>query len=559
MHIFRRRKLTGPETYNFWIEEIKRARNHRKPIERSWRRWYNIVDDRMWGSGKAKDGHTPSQVNLTASILENTIPAVSFKSGVVESRAFSMEDQFSAMIWEKAAQWIVRKQGIVEEAQHALFDALVLGDGLVKIGHSVLPQLSEPQWNAGLSTERGANPVSAYGMNWPLFEFIPDYSAGRWTRQRFIMHEYDKHIEEIKGNPLYNAEQAKQIQPHRRISEMFFTRKDDIDKKKDFVAMQEITDLANGRLMIVAEGAGGTDFLYNDVVPFGMIPVERLAFFDRPMTVWGKGITQTIEHHLRDLAHIDDFSMSILRKQALLKIAVNAGVWNKDAIAKLETSVDSVIPLAGDMAGSFEVLDYGGASQTFTYEINRQMKESTIRGLAGAGKMQQGIRETGVNSATEAATLQANADVITQWRANKFADFVAKILEKMLFIVSVTYTPERIAKMVGLEADTVAAVLRGEPYDPSKYVLTYGQAALADRAERREKFESFISLFGSVMNPATAMRIYADILGIEYTDEMIIPGASLAGNNGGGQQAGGEPATTGFRPEESQQPQITGG
>ena len=556
MPLFRRRKLTGDETYNHWITEIKRARSARMPIEKNWRRWYNIVDDALW-AGKARDGHAPSQINQLAAILENVIPSISFRAGIVEIRAFSMEDMLSAAIWEKSAQWILQKQGVVDELQSAIFDALVLGDGLFKIGHSVLPQLSEPQWNAGLATERAADQVSVYGMNWPLFEFLPDYSAIKWKRQRFFVHQYDKHIEEIKDNPLYDKKQADKIHPNRTIGDMIFRRADEIDKKKDYVAVQEIHDLINGRLMIVSDTGGSTDFLYNDVEPFGMIPVERLAFFDRPSTVWGKGITQTIEQHLIDLAKIDDYAMNVLRKEALLKIGVDASRWTKDNIAKLETSGDSIIPLMGDVAGSFEVLDYGGASQNFTYERNRQSKMSTIRELAGSGRMQQGLHETGVSSATESSLLQSNADVITQWRSNKFSEFVSRVLEKMLFIVSQTYTPERIAKMVGIEGDTVAAVLRGEPYDPSKYILSYGQAALADRADRREKLESYIGLFGPALNPAVIMRQYADVLGIEYTDEMIIPGVPIGGAQGG-QQQGGQQATPGFRPEEAQQIENTG-
>ncbi len=557
---FLRRKLTGAETYSYWMTVIKHAVNARMPMEKRWRRYYNIVDDSLWGDKKASDGHKPSQINQLAAILENVIPSISFRAGIVETRAFSMDDVLSAAIWEKIAQWILLKQGVVDELQASIFDALVLGDGLLKIGHSLLPQLSEPQWNAGLATERAADQVSVYGMNWPLFEFLPDYSAVRWKRQRFFIHKYDKHIEEIKDNPLYEKKQADKIKPSRTIGDMIFKRHDEVDKKKDYVAVQEIHDLVNGRLMIVSDTGGSTDFLYNDVEPFGMIPVERLAFFDRPMKVWGKGITQTIEQHLVDLSKIDDMGMNVLRKEALIKIVVDtAAGWNKDNIAKLETSGDSIIPLIGAPDASFSVLDYGGASQTYTYESKRQSKMATIRELAGAGRMQQGLHETGVSSATESALLQGNADVITQWRSNKFSEFVARVLEKMLFIVSVTYTPERIAKMVGLDSDTVSAVLRGEPYDPSKYILTYGQAALADRADRREKIESYISLFGPVLNTPVIAKLYADVLGIEYTDEMIIPGASMGGAQGGGQQQGGQQATTGFRPEEAQLPENTGG
>lgn len=554
---FVRKKLTGDELYNHWITQTRRARTGRQIMERRWRRWYNIVDDNLWGrkSGNV-DGYEPSQVNQLASILENVIPNISFRAGIVEIRAFSVEDAIRAAIWEKVARWLVIKHNMADEFQMAIYNALVLGDGLVKIGHSTLPMLSEPQWNAGLANERGARDVSAYGMDWPLFEFLPDFSADRWNRQRFFIHEFDKHIDEVKDNPLFDKKQVKKIGPTRRTEDLFFASDaETISKKKDYVPMQEIHDLVNAEVMVTADKSGANGFLYKQPEPWGMIPVERLSFFSRPMSVWGKGITQTIEQHLVDLSKIDTYAMNILRKEALIKIAVNAATWNKTMIKQLQSSGDSIIPLTTAPAGSFEVIDYGGAGKNFTYERNRASKMATIRELSGSGRMQQGLHEPGVGSATESAVLQNNADVITQWRANKFSEFAARVIEKMLFIVSVTYQPERIAKMVGLPAQSIAPFL--EPYDPSKYVLKYGQAAMNDQRDRRDKFMAFMQMFGPVINPMLAVKVATEIFDLEYTDALVIPGMVLGGQGQQGGQ-GGQQATTGFRPEESQG-QIAGG
>jgi len=554
--IFRRKnKLTKDEEYNNFILHIRRSIIARQGMEAKWRRWYNIVDDSLWGSGKLNDGYRPGQVNQLSAILENVIPTIAFRAGKVEIRSFSVEDMTSAAIWEKVGRNIVIKNDFVNQIQMAAYNALVLGDGLMKIGYDTLPLLSEPQWNAGLSSERGARQVSVYGMEWPMFEFFPDYSVDRWNRQRFFHHELYKHIDEVKGNPIFDNAQVKKITPTIRTDDMFYTSDPEhIDKKKDYVAIQEFHDLVNGEVLIFADKSGTDSYLYRGPEPFNMIPVERLSFFPRPMSVWGKGITQTIEKHLVDLSKIDTYAMATLRKEALLKIALDAGRWTKANRAKLENSQDSIIDLAGDPAGSYEIMQFGSASKEFVFERTRAIKMATIRELAGSGRMQQGLHEVGVGSATEAATLQNNADVINQWRSNKLAEFAARVLEKMIFIVSVTYSPERIAKMVGYPAESIAPFL--QPYDPSKYVLKYGQAALADQQERQQKFMMFVQMFGQSLNPALVAQIAADIFDLEYTDELLIPGTPMGGAPGQLGQ-GGQQATTGFRPAESQE--QTGG
>lgn len=549
MHLLRR-KLNKDEEYQQWIVTAKQAASSRKQMEMKWRRWYNIADDWLWGNAKMPDGYEPTQVNQLASILENVIPNISFRAGKVEIRAFSQEDMISAAIWEKAARYLVLKHDLTNQFQSSIYNALVLGDGLMKIGHSFLPLLAEPQWDAGLATERGAQPLSVYGMDWPLFEFLPDFTADRWGRQRFFIHQFDKHIDEITDNDLYDKVQRKKVKATRRTEELFYsgnTEKE--DKKKDYVPLWEIHDLINAEVMIIADKAGADDYLLKDAEPFNMIPVERLSFFNRPMSVWGKGITQTIEKHLVSLSKIETMHMKHLGKTAMLKILISAADWPPEMRKQLLTSKDSVIPLTGDPAGAYDVMDYGAASKEFLYENAKAEKRATIRELAGAGRMQQGLHETGVGSATESALLQSNADVITKWRANKFSEFAANVIEKMLFIVSVTYEPARIAKMVGYPVEVIAPHL--QPYDPSRYVLSYGQAAVADQQERREKFMLVMQLFGNTINPAIAMQMAADIFDLEYTDELLIPGTLLGGQTAQ-QSGGGQMATTGFRPEESQ-------
>ena len=555
--MLRRRKKNKKEEYDSWIMHIRRARSARKPMETVWKRWYNIADDAMWGKGSKNINAT--QVNVIQSLLQNIIPNISFREGKTEIRAIAQQDIFSAAIYEKIIRYIVKKQHLAEEFMMVIFNALILGDGLLKIGYDMMPLLSEPQWNAGLATERGASPYSVYGMEWPLFEFQPDYTVDRWRRQRFFIHEMDKHIDEVQDNPLYKKAQLDKVKPSRRTDEIFYTGDpDNVDKKKDYVPIQEIHDLVNAEMLIVADKSGADDFLYRGPEPFGMIPMEHLFFFPRPMNVFGKGITQSIEKHIISISKMHTYMENILKKEALLKIIVDASKFGPKQRKELDKSEDSIISVPGDPKGSYEVINYGSASNQFAFERALGLKDQTVRNIAGAGRQQEGLHEVGVSSATESSILQGNADAINLWRSQRFADFAGRVLEKMLFIVTATYEPERIAKMVGYPVQAIAPFI-SEPYDPSKFMLTYGQAALMDSAERRENFMIFMKLFGGAINPAIAVQIAADIFDLQYTDEMLVPGQML-GNPAMQGQGGGQPATPGYRPAESQnQGMLPGG
>lgn len=541
------------KVYNDWVTAIKHARSGRMAMEQCWRRWYNITDDYLWGNRRGNKTYEPIQVNMMQSLLQSIIPNVTFQGGKVELRAFAMEDMIGAAIWEKAAKYLVLKQNLADEFEMVVFNALVLGDGLMKVGHHTLPLLSEPQWNAGLASERGAQPFSVYGAEWPLFEFLPDYSVDRWKRQRFFIHELDKHIDEVHDNPAYNKKQVDKVKPTRRTEEIFYlSHPDKVDKKKDYVAIQEVHDLINAKVMVIAEGAGPDSYLYNEPEPFNMIPMERLSFFPRPMNVFGKGITQSIEKHLLSISKMHTYMEKVARNEALINVLVDVAKIPKEMIKELEKSKDSFIAVTGDPAGSYDIMQFGAASKNFVFDQILGLKKQEIREQAGAGRQQQGMHEPGIRTATESMLLEGNADVINKWRARKFSEFASRVLEKMLFIVSVTYTPERIAKMVGYPVQAIAPFL--EPYDPSKYILKYGETAVTDRAERMQKFQAFVGLFGQVLNPAMMIQVAADVFDLEYSDEMLIPGQMMGG--GAGQQTGGgQPATAGFRPEESQSQQ----
>lgn len=537
------------DEYNHWVSEIKKSRNYRRPTETNWRRWYNIADDQMWLTGKLADGSEPIQVNVLQSILQNIIPSVNFKEGECECRAINMEDVARAAIYEKIGRFVTRSCHLADEFLWIVFDALVLGNGLAKIGFHTLPLLAEPQWNAGIASEKTARPDSVYGMYWPLFEYLPDYTAPLWNRQRWFIHELDKHIDELKSNDMYNQVQVKKIKPNRRADDIFYINDDKMDKKKDYVAVQEVHDLINGEMMVMAEGAGATDYLYKGAEPFGMIPVENLVFFPRPMKLWGKGITQSIERHIRELSKAHIYMQNYLKKESLIKILVDSARFDRKAKSQLQSSSDSIISLAGNPGGSYEVIDYSGASKSFVFEQAMQIKKNEIREMAGSGRQQQGLHEVGVRTATESKVLQANADTVNRWRSERFSSFASRILEKMIYIVSVTYPPERIAQMVGTQPLVVQALI--EPYNPLKYELSYGNAAIMDRQERMEKFMTFVQLFGQALNPAVVLQVASDVFDLEYTDLALIPGAQMGQSRPPNQS--GQQASAGYRPPESQE------
>ena len=550
----RLRKRTKDEEYNHWVKAIRYCRSARRDMEKCWKRWYNIIDDNLF-RGKMASGGEAIEVNELTAIVENIMPSIALKPGQVEIRSFAIEDMEEAAIDEAIARYLIRQYDLHRDFSLTIYDALVLGDGIMKLGYWLSPLVTEAQWRAGLGAEMSVSALSAFALNVPLFEIYPDYAADRWSRQRFIVHEIDKHIDELRDNPILEQSVVRKIKPNRTVEKLFNLGLERQDAKEaEYVTIQEIYDFPNGQLLIMAGEAGPKQFLYRGDAPFPFIPVERLEFFPRPLNVWGKSISQSVESHILSLSKLHNYMEMAVKKESLIKLLVNAALIPDKLQKKFETSKDEVIPVKGNPQGATFPVDYRTVSSNYSFERAMDRKMATLRELSGVTYTERGIHEPGVQTATESAMLKGASEVRNAWRSEMFSKFASRVLEKLLYIVTTTYEPARIAKMVGYPVEAIRPYIR--PYDPSRFVLEYGQAAAASNIERIQKLQVLVNMIGPALNPAMVLKLLTDALGFEYSDALLIQGQLLQTGGASGAMSQSPAGTPGRRPAETGEAQM---
>lgn len=524
-------RLTKEEEYAYWTEIYRNCVDSRRDIEQQWVKYYNAVDDQLFVGRKNADKSDVIEINELSSIVETIIPNIILKPGSVEVRAVNEEDIYRAVIYEYIAKYILRHYNIRDQFIRTVFDTLVLGDGLVKVGYWLLPLIQDAQWRAGMSSSSRSGGFvdvgeSAFALHTKLFEFYPDYHIDDWSQQRFFIHEVWKHISEFEDNDLYDKKVVKRLKPSLVEKDLYSTTTGNFDflKKKEYVKVQEIHDLINAKMKIMSYDSGAGEFLYDNDVLYPIIPFERLAFGYRPMKIWGSSVSQKIYQHVKSLSKYHSALDSLLGKLGITKVLYNQALWKADMIKKLEASSDSVIGIAGPPTGSYEVMDLGISSKQFVFDRAIALKEETIRSISGVTRSQMGEHDVGAKTAFEVNVLKGSADVKMAMRLELFESFASRVMEKLLYIVSIEYEPARVAQMTGIRADVVDGLM--QPYDPSRFVLSYGESAMEANNERLQKL-TFLLNSGLPLNPVEFGRIFMDALNLEYTDNLILPGIPM--------------------------------
>lgn len=542
------RTPTDRERYQSWRENYEFCVQSRQNIEHRWRRWYNIVDDNLWADSKNSDGSEAIEVNELGSIVETIIPNIILHPGRVEIRAIREENVYKAVIYEYIGKYLLSHYNIKDQFMKSVYDSLVLGDSVIKVGYWLLPLVQDAQWKAGLASD---NEYTAFGLHTPLFEFFPDYNVNDWSLQRFYIHQVYKHIDEFIDNDMYDQRQVDKMKPDVTERDIYDPTNNRLSNKLEYVKIQEVHNLVKAEMYIMGYNYGCDKFLMEDQEVYPLVPFEHLAFFPRPMNLWGTSVSQRIEKHLISLSRYHSGLDAVLRKLAVFKTLFDSTKLKPEVIKLMNTAKDEVMPIVGPPAGAVETLDLGISGKQFVFDQAINIKETTIRSMSGVTQQEMGVAETGVDTAFEVNTLKTASDIKNRMRLDTFEAFAKRVIEKLIYIISVEYDHQRISDMTGIDVSIINENL--EPYNPGDYLLEYGDTAANSSQERLQKIQWLLaSPLASAINPSWAMQVVSDTLGLEYTDEMLLPGATMMG---GGQRSGAQSqqgvSTPGNRQEES--------
>lgn len=515
-----------------WRAFLKLARHKRMAQEANWARWAYIMDDNLWRGGRLPDNTEPLEVNELKSNIFAILPNIILEQPVIDVKAHSMEDVQLAFIYERLAEYIDRHYGLFEEFLYAVYDALLYGNGLMKLGYWPDAQIGNYTWGVGF----GQYKSSAYAKHLSLFEVYPDYRHRKWSEQRCFIHESPMHIDDVQNNPMYEKRVTNKIKPMLSADRVFEFDLNVEQLKNEYVGVQEVHDYTTGEIMVMAEGAN--DWLYRGPEPHIDIrsPFENLEFMPRPRVLWGDSISQAIEEHCKELSETLTYMSRAVAREGVIKVLMAAAQWDSEAIDELKLPKDSFVEVSPPLKDAYEVMDTKSAGKGYVFQTAINALQEIIRSTTGVTMQEQGRHEPGVETLGEMQVLKVASGVKNSMRQRRFSRFASRVIGKLLYIVTTTYPPERMAAMAGLDEIWGRTI---EPFDPARFVVDYGSTAMNSRNDRWNKIQAFVSLFGQFLNPAVMVKLGADAMDFDFTDELMVLNATGQGAGGAGQQPAG--------------------
>lgn len=539
-----RKKKDDKQEHERWQARLRLAISKQAEQVANWHRWASIIDDNLWGGQKLKDGTTPAQDNELKAAMFAILPYIILEPPVIEVRSYSFDDTLPAFIWERVAETLETRLNLFETFTRVGYDGLLYGDGIVKIGIWEDMLISHETWGSGITEPFGTR-YSGHISHTPLEEMYLDYRVNKWTEQEWIIHQFPRHIDDVKDNSVYDPKVTKKLEPHISAEKLYQIEIEEEDMRGEYVAIQEIHHFKEGQVKVMAEGAN--DWLYQGPEPYGIIPFGHLQFMFRPRVIWGDSISQVVEQHQKSISEAITYMNRAMARDGLAKVMVRLAEWNEEAIRKLESNEDEIIGInAQDLRNAVEVIDYKTASKEYNFVTGISLLKQIIRSNTGVAMQDRGQHEPGVETLGEVNMLQQASDIRNRMRQRMFSRFASEALGKLLFIISQTYTPERIAKLAGLSPIPMYAQVISQmgPFDETRFQLDYGQTAMNSRNERIQKIMVFQQMMGPFMqfvNPVVFAKMATDALGFDWNTElMLYQSLNMMGTGGGGQGGQGQ-------------------
>ena len=543
-----------------WQEEIEIARKARLKFLIHWNYWEQVYDDNLWGnagfetrsrrSRQNDSGYFP-QVNELESIILNIVPSIHYYAPVFELQPVDEAYRLSAQIYELLATVLYETLGMYETIEETIIDTLLLGGGLHKTGYFYEVETSEYQLGDATAGEPEIrDEMILSGWVSPIHT-LWDYRVQQWGDKRWVAEEIVKPVEEVKKSSLYKNTSDLEGTIISSAGIEGISRKQERDKKGDLVRLVEIHDLANSKILTIADG-------HNKILrkddDYGLELYDQLTFTpSRPKRVWGKSIAQSIEEHMISLAKSHYYLQSHGRRVGTTKLMVEPSAVSKEAAKKLESSKDvEIVPIDGITQGA-PVQELKLSSVGADWYANINITEQVIRQLSGITLQERGRHEPGVETAFEASKLSEASDKRNRYRIRKLNKFTADVMTKVLRIASDNFSSARILSMVGVPEEWAYAL---KSFDRMNLIVKFGSTAIEARQEMLQKVMMLgqaAAQVGVQLNPSGYMKLVSEALGMEFRESMILTGEQA------GAAGGGSPGQTPRSPAAGPQPRQAGG
>lgn len=520
------------DTSTFWNSTYLKCKAKRSKQSAAWLRYSNYMDDDLWRGILLPDGTQPMEVNELKSSIMSILPHILLEEPEINIRAYSPEHAQAAMVWEAVAKYVNKQYNIFDELLRASYDALLLGNGIFKFGYWDDALLNNPTYIGGPTESHNIERV-AHAAYTDLFGIFPDRGAKRWKEQRYLLHVIPKFIGDLWENDVYDKKVIRTLTPTLKDSEVYgYQPEVGKTEEPEFVSLVEVHDFYLNKLRIFAIGQdqdGASGWLFNDVQPYNVAVWDNLQFFPRPFTIWGDSVSQIVERHQKSLSEVMTYMSRSMHREGIVKILYDLAKIGPDDRSRLSSNEDSFIGITaagGDLASALHVVDYRTSQKDFNFQVVMNKLQENIRMMTGVTQQEMGVHEPGVETKAEAGMLKAASEVKNLLRRRMFSLFAQRVMSRLLYIISLEYTPERICTMAGLDPRMYSPVVaQFLPFNGRMFDLEYGNSAVNSRAERIDKLRMFTQLMGpyqQMINPAIWLRMVTGALDFDYDVELLI-------------------------------------
>lgn len=514
-------QLKDKELLEYWHNKFENAEHARKiAMDSNWDRWARMIDDNLWlGGVDVQSGAKIAQANELKSSIFSVLPHIIMEPPVIEIRAYNLSDVRMAAIWERVATYIDRQYDLFTEFMWAVYSALLYGDGVVKLSYWDDSMIERSAWGSGISEPFGSQ-RAAYAINTLLKNMYPDIRATRWLQQRSMIYKDSVHIDDILDNPAYKSSAKKKVKAT-DVSKKIEYGMPHKDVEKEYANIYEVHDYRHGKMLIMAKDVD--EFLYKGPEPYSINSFEILQFMPRPDSIWGDSISQAIENHVKTLSENLHSMNEMVGKASLLKVITQLGAFNEEALKKLASHSDEIIPIVSEnLQNSALVLNYGLAQKEYIVLQAQATIKEHIRAATGITQQERGVHEAGVETALEASMLKTASDVRNLMRKRMFSRFASRAISKLLYIVSREYPAQKLAEMAGLGAEFAPEISMGMPFNSTRFKVDYGMTAANSRNERLQNIMIFKQIVGDFANPVVLGKMAAEAMDFDFVDELMV-------------------------------------
>lgn len=530
-------------------QEVQIARHFRERFRPDWVYWELVYNDMLWGGKEKSSGRRRStkddkgcisQVNELETIVLTIIPDILFGEPVFEFTPSHPLWEWSAAVWELFATHLYRIVGLDETLEECVVDTLITGSGFHKAGYSYEVLSTGYQLNDATVTAPEIRNDLVFSDDISPMNLLIDYRVKAFRDCRWYSHEVTKPLEEVKRDKLYRnttdlkgtsssvaAIQAKAVQRGQQYK----------NKRSDLVDLHEYHDLENGKIYTFSEGH--PKFLRKDN-DYGIPIVDILRFSpSRPRVPYGKSIAQSIEEHAITIAKELYYMNEHMRRGGVSRWMYDKGRVDANTVKKMKSPNDFEMLGVDSLAGEPPIQEIKAASVNMEWFTSFQLHEAIIRMLSGTPMQSRGRHEPGVETAYEAAKLDAAGDRRNRMRLKKLDSFIAKIMEKLLHIVSDTWPRERILDTIGIPRELSFKLM---PFDKIRVGVKFGSTALQARDEELKKVSMLAQILGNAgiqINPEGFVEVVSNAIGLDPRQTQLLlqqapqSGQPSAGGEGG--------------------------